>query len=340
MQIINVLIHQPIGLLRIQTDTELEGWCFGVGPDDGQKIQQELAGVLIDQNPIDRERLWLALLRLDTGQDAALRGYIDTALWDLVAKAVEQPVYRMTGGFRSRTPAYLVGDSHDDSEGVVQEALRAQRDGFLGYKITCLQSQDSLFGLIREIRQQVGADFYLMLDGAGQNDSAGAVQIGRILDEADFYWYEEPLEEGNLSSCRLLAERIDTPVALRVRTSRDVSRILSVQAADMVIAGTPFSGGITDLLKIGRAADAFGVFSLMASAGVSCGFAHAHLLGSMKNAPFFEARQAGVVEDTPCINNPLKVVDGYLEIPKSPGLGMDLNWDAIDEKTEQIIEPS
>jgi len=60
----------------------------------------------------------------------------------------------------------------------------------------------------------------------------------------------------------------------------------------------------------------------------------------MKNVPFFEARQAGVVEDTPCINNPLKVVDGYLEIPKSPGLGMDLNWDAIDEKTEQIIEPS
>jgi len=85
LQKINVLIHQPIGLLRIQTDTELEGWCFGVGPDDGQKIQQKLAGVLIDQNPIDRERLWLDLLRLDRGQDAALRGYIDTALWDLVA---------------------------------------------------------------------------------------------------------------------------------------------------------------------------------------------------------------------------------------------------------------
>ena len=78
----------------------------------------------------------------------------------------------------------------------------------------------------------------------------------------------------------------------------------------------------------------------MDSVGISCGFAHAHLLGAMKNAPFFEARQAGVVEDTPYINNPLSVVDGYLEVPRAPGLGMDLNWDTIDKKTEQIIEPS
>ena len=108
----------------------------------------------------------------------------------------------------------------------------------------------------------------------------------------------------------------------------------------MIIAGTPFSGGITDLIKTGRAADAFGVFSLMDSVGISCGFAHAHLLGAMKNAPFFEASQAGLVEDTPYINNPLSVVDGYLEVPRAPGLGMDLNWDTIDKKTEQIIEPS
>ena len=114
MQITNVLIHQPVGLLRIQTDTELEGWCLGVGTDDGQKIQQRFAGAVIDQNPIDRERLWLELLRLDTEQDTALRGYIDTALWDLVAKAIGQPVYRMIGGFRSRTPAYLAGGTHDD----------------------------------------------------------------------------------------------------------------------------------------------------------------------------------------------------------------------------------
>ena len=57
----------------------------------------------------------------------------------------------------------------------------------------------------------------------------------------------------------------------------------------------------------------------------------------MKNAPFFEARQAGVVEDSPYIENPLTLADGYLEVPQTPGLGMVLNWDAIDEKTEHII---
>ena len=100
MQITNVLIHQPVGLLRIQTDTELEGWCFGVSPDDGKRIQQKLAGAVIDQNPIDRERLWLELLWLDTGEDSALRGYIDTALWDLAGKKYGVSVSSLLGGFR------------------------------------------------------------------------------------------------------------------------------------------------------------------------------------------------------------------------------------------------
>ena len=187
MKITNILIHQPVGLLRIQTDAEHEGWCFGVEPADGELIQRLYASALIDQNPIDRERLWLELLRLDTDLNTALRGYIDTALWDLVAKIVGQPIYRMIGGFRSRTPAYLTGSGHDDYDAVVQEALGAQQDGFLGYKITNLQSSDRSCELICEMRQALGDDFYLMLDGARQNRSADALCIGGVLDEADFY---------------------------------------------------------------------------------------------------------------------------------------------------------
>jgi len=337
MKITSILIHQPIGLLRIRTDAEHEGWCFGVEPAEGELIQRLYASALIGQNPIDRERLWLELLRLDTDLKTTLRSYLDTALWDLVAKLVGQPIYRMIGGFRSRAPAYLTGSGHDDYDAVVREALEAQQDGFLGYKITNLQPSDSSCELIREMRQELGDDFYLMLDGARQNASADALRIGAILDEADYYWFEEPLEEGESAAGIELAAGIDTPLALRVRTSLCASRILSAQTADMIIAGTSFSGGITDIIKIGRTADAFGVFCLMDSAGITSGFAHAQLLGAMKNAPFFEARQAGIVEDSPYIENPLTLVDGYLEVPQAPGLGMVLNWDAIDEKTEHII---
>ena len=341
MHITQILIHQPIGLLRLQTDTDLEGWCFGVGSDEGRMIQEAYAGAVIGQNPIDRERLWLELVGLDRNiVPTTLRSYLDTALWDLAAKAVGLPVYRMIGGFRSRVPVYLAGGSHDDTLGVIQEALQAQQDGFLGYKITCHQTSDRLFGLIREIRQAVGSDFYLMLDGARQNRSTGAVRIGRILDEADFYWFEEPIEERDplQGGCIHVADEIDTPVALRARTNIEVSRILSVQAADMIIASTPASGGITDVLKIGRAADAFGVFCLIGSEGISPGFAHAHLLGAIKNAPFFEAKQAGVIDNAPFIKNPLNVVNGYLDIPQAPGLGLEPDWDMIDERTELIID--
>ena len=104
MIISRIVVHQPAGLLRILTDTGLEGQCSGVTATVAGADMAEAASILIDANPVDRERIWLALNEADGGVPSALRACIDVALWDLTAKAVGQPIHRHVNGFRNRIP--------------------------------------------------------------------------------------------------------------------------------------------------------------------------------------------------------------------------------------------
>ena len=116
MKITGIRIHQPAGLLRLCTDSELEGWCMGLTPDISRRLVEQMAPVIIDQNPLDRERLWQELVRLDHERHAALHGYIDIALWDILGKATGQPVARLLGGYyRDRIKPYgsILARHHD-----------------------------------------------------------------------------------------------------------------------------------------------------------------------------------------------------------------------------------
>jgi L-alanine-DL-glutamate epimerase-like enolase superfamily enzyme len=96
MKITDLIIHQPIGLLRIQTDGGLEGHCLGVDTQVAHQIQTSCKSLLIDQDPMDRENLWQELVRADRFSylPHTVRGYVDVALWDLVGKITGLPAPR------------------------------------------------------------------------------------------------------------------------------------------------------------------------------------------------------------------------------------------------------
>ena len=87
---------------------------------------------LLGQDPIGRERLWQALLRLDRFAylPHTVRGYIDVALWDLAGRALQLPVFRLAGGFRERVPCYKSGGDLAEVEAYVDGALQAKEEGF------------------------------------------------------------------------------------------------------------------------------------------------------------------------------------------------------------------
>ena len=113
MKITDLIIHQPIGLLRILTDGDLEGHCLGVDAQVAHQIQTTCKSLLIDQDPMDREHLWQELVRADRFSylPHTVRGYVDVALWDLVGKITDLPIFRLLGGYRDRVPCYKSGSN-------------------------------------------------------------------------------------------------------------------------------------------------------------------------------------------------------------------------------------
>ena len=127
MIISRIVMHQPAGLLRLLTDGGLEGRCTGIAATVSEADVAEAASILLNANPVDRERIWLAFNQVDGRVPAALRAGIDVALWDLAARAAGQPVYQHVNGFRSRIPVCWRGAEHSSAEGIVEEAREAQR---------------------------------------------------------------------------------------------------------------------------------------------------------------------------------------------------------------------
>ena len=342
MKITDLKIHQPTGLLRLITDQGLEGWCLGVDPNSAQLIQSVYRQVLIGQEVHDRERLWQELVRLDRFAylPHAVRGYVDVALWDLAGKAVELPVFRLIGGFRQRLPVYKSGGNLPTVADFARDAAQAREEGFFGYKDHCYHGAEAMVKVARATRQAVGPDFHLMHDCVQNYLYLDALKVGRVLEECEYTWFEEPLRDYDLLGLKKLSAELEVPVAAAEYlpgSAFSTSQLVAQQAVDIVRASIPWRGGITDLLKIARLAEAFGLNCEVTSVGVMHGFVHAHVLGAIRNCRFFEGWKLGSLGGEPLIQNPLHIADGYLEVPTGPGLGVELDWAAVEKHTEWVI---
>jgi L-alanine-DL-glutamate epimerase-like enolase superfamily enzyme len=334
MKITDLQIDQPGGWLRLITDEGLEGWCPGVEGASAPTLQTLFRDLLIGQEPLNRERLWQAMVARasEAGYTQALWASVDVALWDLLGKALHQPIYRLIGGFRSRVPALYCGPSMTDITEVVQDALRAQGQGFLGYEDRFAGSVVEVVALAAQLRAAVGPDFYLLHDGQRRYTSAEALRVGRALQAQDYDGFASPLGSADLLGLRQLAASLDVPILDGVggqNALRASAQLVATQAVDMLQIGVPAVGGITDALKLARLAESFGNQCLLEADGALGGFVSAHLLGAIKNAPFFLATQIGRQDGPSCIANSLGIENGYLTLPAGPGLGLDFGAGSV-----------
>ncbi len=335
MIISRIIVHQPAGLLRILTDAGLEGHCTGVAATVTETDVAAATSILIDANPVNRERLWLAFNEANGKVPSSLRACIDVALWDLAAKAAGQSVHRHVNGFRNRIPICRRSERNLAVE-IVEEAKEARDAGFRAYKFAALWDEESLVSLIRDVRRAVGPDFCLLLDGRARWVLDQAIRIGRALDAADFFCFDRPRPDNDMSGGRQLAAALDTPTSTGVSSPMDAAQVMTTQAADHVRTGVTRAGGMTDVLKAARCAEAFGAYCHLDGLGICDGFAHLHLVGTIRNTPFLEVGENGA--SSPFIENPLQICNGYIEIPAAPGLGMEIDMGAVNEHTEELIE--
>ena len=283
----------------------------------GALIEHELAPEIIGTDPFlirgIRDRLW-TLTDYHGTAGFALFGIaaIDLALWDLVGKAVGQPVWRLLGPQRDRVPAYaMVGWLELDEPALTTVCAKAMEQGFAGVKMKV--GSPTLAEDVRRIeavRAAIGDDTPLMVDANQAFSVTEALRRGMVYQDLGCTWYEEPIRADDIDGHVALAERLQIPIATGenrygIAQFRD---LFTRGGVGVVQPDLRRAGGLTECLEIGLMAHGFNI--PYASHG---GGAHLHLLAALPNTLYMES---GLLPE----NSPVTLTNGCYPLPEEPGI--------------------
>ncbi len=252
---------------------------------------------------------------------------LDMAMWDLRGKAAGLNVAHLIGACRASVPTYAsgglwLGGSLDD----LQKQARGFVDrGFRGMKTRVGPGDPSVMvARVRAVREAIGPDIALMVDANQQMTVKQAIRIGRMMEDLNLTWFEEPVICHDHQGEAQIAAALDTPIASgeTVYTHRGILDMLEARAADVLMPDLQRMGGPSEFLKAGHLCEAFHVpcashlfpeMSLSLLAALPGGFYLEHM-------PWFEPIYRERIELD---------ANGHAVVPDRPGWGFSFDPDAI-----------
>ena len=270
---------------------------------------------------------------------------VEMACWDIVGKALGQPVHRLLGGaVRRRIKAYANGwytvertpeEFHAAATRVVERGYRALKLDPFGagsYELTAEERRRAV-GLVEAVRAAIGPDAELLVEMHGRFTPATAVAIARELERYAPSWIEEPVPPENLAALEKVARQVNIPVATgeRIHVRHEFRELLERQAADVIQPDVTTVGGILEARKIAAWAESH--YVLVAPHNVGGPISTAAALQVAACTPNFKIQEhfndfseAHVKLAAP--GNP-EVEDGHFAVPTRPGLGVTLDEDVV-----------
>jgi len=179
-----------LGLLRIATDQGLDGHAFlgsasNAATSDGQGLITHLKPMLLGRQAFQREAIVADLWKRQRVAGVRAIGAVDVALWDLLGKAMGQPIHRLLGTYREAVPAYASSAVLASAEAYAEEAVRFKENGWAAYKIHPPTRWRDDIKVCEAVRRAVG-DFTIMLDSTWSYDFPAALRVGRAAQEMGF----------------------------------------------------------------------------------------------------------------------------------------------------------
>ena len=336
-------------LLRVHTDEGLTG--IGAGPDVGMlgvdTIKDLVAPYVMGMDPFRVERI--APYVRAAARDGSYPWAFDMALWDIIGKAANQPVYRLWGGYQQRMPAYASLAEIPDGQEQIDRIHLLREQGFRAFKLRLRrQTIQQDIRLVEAVRAAFGDQIQLMADANQGNvmpspnpfgfwSYEDAVMVARALQPLGLLWLEEPLPRYNYKQLARLAAAVDLPIAggeLNIGL-HEYKQLIDQDCYDIIQADASFSEGISQLRKVAALAElAYKPFIPHTwSNGVGLG-ANLHLAASLPNCPWFEFPvdpPAWTVESRDfMLAEPYRVdPEGGITVSDRPGLGFVLNEEII-----------
>ena len=311
------------------------GYCFAFGAHRAQALAaltEDLApfyqGKPVSAVSANFEAAWRAINFMGhTGAVMMALSALDTACWDLAARAVGLPLFRCLGGARARVPTYasegLWVDYSVDELLKEAAAFRAKGHRAMKMRIGGREPADDL-ERVRLLREAIGPDVKLLADVNQGWDEPTAIRVGRQLHAHDLYWIEEPLPYEDLEGCARVAAALDMRVASGETEygSLAMKRHLDLRVADVLMPDLQRMGGITEYR---RAAELCRAYHQPVSSHLFME-ASAHVLAAAPNALILEHMDWW----QPLFTDPLRLEEGCVVLSENPGIGLDLDRKALD----------
>jgi len=347
--------------VRLNTDEGITGIGeASQGGNDAQTLAtlREIETMVIGHNPFDIEAFHQRCYREDEGRPFHTAvSSIEHALWDIVGKALNIPVYNLLGGRcrdKIRLYANINRGTWDRSPlGFARNAKAAVSEGFTAIKCAPFdgvlrgelaqtggnssemqQAIDTGIERIRQIRATIGDEIDLLVDCHGRFTTNMAIQVAKELEDVNLFWFEAPIPSTNFDE--IAKVKAESPMSIAfgetLRTKSLFREALEKQAMDMLMPDVKHTGGILELKKISALAESAAIpIAPHNPSGPVATAASTQCMTSIPNFLILEHAWGEVPWRSELIIEPEKIEDGFIEVKNKPGLGIELNDEVVGE---------
>jgi len=350
--------------LKLITDNGIEGIgeAYGIPFDPHaivSLIQTTAERFLIDADPFKIESLWRRIYgsgfdqHPDVTKMAIISGF-EMACWDIIGKALDEPVYNLLGGqyhekLRSYTYLYAADSKGQNDEMDPQMAGERAADyaklGFTAIKFDpvgratslaplqlSLETLEEAETMVKYVREAVGSKCSILIGTHGEMSTSSAIRLAKRLEKYDPLWFEEPVPPENREEMARVARHTSIPIATgeRLSTKYEFWELLQKQAASILQMALGRVGGILEAKKIAGMAEAnYAEIAPHLYAGPIEAAANIQLDICSPNFLIQESIETWDGFHAAILKEPIQWEEGYIIPSSKPGLGIELNDDVL-----------
>lgn len=342
-----------ICIVKVTASNGQYGWGEGYGPAEVLEAGVKLIEPsLIGLNPLENEVIWSTMYRKTL--DYARRGIlvasmsaIDIAIWDLKGKILGLPVSTLLGGVqRKKIKPYATGlyftDYKNPTRDFEEEIALYKSQGFKAIKMKIGLGIEEDCKNVKKVRQLLGDDVELMIDSNHAYSLKEAVKLAQKLEPYDISWFEEPISPEYYKQYKTLRGKTTIPISggeceyLRF----GFHQLLRNESVDILQPDICSCGGLTEAKRIAALASTYGIDVVPHTWGTSIGIHVAlHFIANLESMPGRMNVPDFLIEYDQTENKlrelltypKIKMKDGYIEVPTTPGLGIEVNEDVLIE---------
>ena len=337
---------------RVNTDEGIYGIGEGTLNYFAKTVEaaiHELEPLVIGMDPFQVEMISQRLIRDVYSEGAQMHmcavAAIEIACWDIIGKATNQPIYNLWGGrCHERLRAYANGwyRGPRTPESFAAKAKQVAGRGYTALKFDPFGNAwrtlsradfDLSIDIVTAVREAVGESVDILIEGHSRFNVATAVEVARAIEPQRPAWFEEPVPHTNIGAMVEVARRSPVPIATGESFSnkQQFAELLKENVVSIIQPEPLNVGGLFATRKIADLADAhYAMIAPHSAQGPVCSAACVQLNASLPNFFIHEIfDEFNEPWEKEIVIGAVAVKDGYIDIPRAPGLGIDLNIEEI-----------